>query len=275
VSPEELSNLAGAVSQLKWWALAFLTLWVLIWRGFAFLEQRAKRERAQTYSNALAELAGSMSKHDAALDEMAKSVKEMTRKSKGTMPLDSTLSIIETFYSNIIYRAQSIIEQSLRENDYANRAQYISRKVRTMLADFIYGQREELRKINTLAVDPDQFFRVYINDDTKRIQRVADNADSQPASDAFIREVQGERFILCDIIWRAVEPCYTGSVLSDDDIPLQGRIEEAHILLQNAVHDHYTHISTKIAKDMQSALGGRDRGHGHGSGGYKRVRSDH
>jgi hypothetical protein len=276
---EKMKDLADSVSQLQWWALATLLLGFVAWRFFHYLDKReerrlnastedAKAERARLYSESLSKLADAMNDHNrestSKLAQVSDSVNKVTsetekltekvdaisRKTKGVMSVDNTLTIIETYYSHVVNCAQRIVEQSLRENDYETRADYISRKIRTRIAEHITFARDQLHAINTLAVDPERFFITYVN--------------SEDAS-------FGERFQLCDLLWSAIEVCYTPRGTDGNQATirrdLEDRIEEAKLLIENTMHDHYTNIANHLSRE--AAAGWREEG----SGVYRRHRS--
>lgn len=266
----DVSKILEKIGMLEWKVLVLLALLVLVWLVLRFLERRASRkaevevqtrkdERAASYSAALTGLTEAFREHDAKEDRNTQTLNDtiirnteamrlveqrlsdLSRKTQGIMSPGDSLTIVDAYYSHLLRRCQYVTEQSLRENDYQKRRTHVARKVRTRFADEVYAAREELRRISTLAFNPDKFFSTYVN---------ADETAPHP---------RGDRFILCDVLWSAVEPCFerrveTAAISADKERDLAQRVEEASLLLKNAIHDHFSACARRLETETSKSL---------------------
>ena len=259
------------LNTMEWRVLILLAVMSALWIILRFMERRALRKheaamqehkdrRSNSYTAALTELSSSFNRHDEkedrntaslnvtilrnteALVQVKEKLADLSRKSQGVMSMGDSVTIADAYYSHLCRRCQSVLEQSLRENDYKKRKVHVTRKVRTCFADEIYAAREELRRISTLAFNPDAFFRVYVSDES-----------TSPVP------LGGDRFVLCDILWTSIEACFetrvgTTAIAADKERDLQQRIEEASLLLKNAVHDHFATCVRRLETETSRSL---------------------
>lgn len=200
-----------------------------------------------------------------ALHAVRTRLKEVSRKTKGMMSPNEGLTVVEAYYSKVCRSVQYLFERSLRENDFAARSDYISRLVRTRIADVLAAEREELRTLGTLGIDADRIFPTYVNQDsTHRISHVGlepvqtppHGTPSEPPTSAI---PGGERFLLCDVIWDSVVHCYQsqvpeGATQREKESDLRARIAEAQLVIENTMKDHYT----ALAKQIHEATGNQN-----------------
>lgn len=271
MNPNDANEILKTLNAMRWEVFLVLALAVVLWLVLRFLDRREGRlcearaqehkdVRADKYAEALNGLAAAFHRHDdraakncesvnSALKQSVESLAkveeklgEISRKTQGRMSITDSLSIVEAYYSHLVRKVSHVVEQSLRENDYKRRREHVSRKVRTLFADEISSAREELRRISTLAFDSDNFFQTYVNDgDTSAVVR------------------GGDRFVLCDTLWTAVEPCFekrveTTAVIADRERDLQQRAEEAELILRNAAMDHFSACMHRLRKETSKAL---------------------
>ena len=266
-----VSKVLDKISVLEWKVLVLISVVFLVWIILRFLERRAARkaeitvqtrkdERAASYTAALTGLTESFREHDAKEDRNTAALNDtiirnteamrlvegrladLSRKTQGIMSPGDSLTIVDAYYSHLLRRCQYVIEQSLRENDYKKRRTHVARKVRTRFADEVYAAREELRRISTLAFNPDKFFETYIN-----------------SGETGVHAVRGDRFVLCDVLWEAVESCFerrveTAAIPADKERDLKQRIEEAGLLLKNAIHDHFAACRRRLETETSKSL---------------------
>jgi len=250
------SDMAEILQNLQWWGASLLVLWLISWRLFAWMDKRAdhkhelaresaKKERARNYSDALNNLAdahretsahtlawmerleGVLSGTIAELRTLSGNVGDLVSKSEGTMSVEDSIRIYESFFHHIRRESAHIIEDSLRGDDYEARPIFVKNKVRTAIARVITACRDQARKIQNLAVPVDQFFQAYVTNSGEY-----DAATGKPAGGP-------ERFALCDMIWKAVAPSF-------EDQKRTGATQvarEARLYVENAVNDHFSWIA--------------------------------
>jgi len=142
------------------------------------------------------------------VDETLKVVSD--RVQERLSPSNSRRFVEHTFTVDICREFCLIFEMSLVENDYRNRREYVSRKVKTAWGDAMNEARIRLLTFPlSLAV-----------------------------SDFFVRDsnASGERFLLCDEVWKKVEPYYAHTT------PLAERVDESYLMIENAIKDYVTHV---------------------------------
>lgn len=276
MDPSDVTTLADAISGLKWWSLGLLVLAFVVWRGFLFFEkkeerklksfeQKNKNDRNDKFVNVLSKQAGAINTLSSSISEnttlissnyqdlkisidtnsdrlmsLTNEVHELKDKTSGIMSVDDSLSIIGTYFSHISREVSFILAQSLSENDFDNRADFISKKVRTSIADVVVEARKNVCNIETLCIDPRRFFKIYINEDN----------------------LSGERFILCDLIWNAVVPIYK------KDYTLKMKIQESKLLVKNVTNDYFNSIKNIVKSEVEQT-------HTATTSLYKKTHSDH
>jgi len=260
----DISIIAEAMKDLKWYIAAIIALIILIIRFFAWLDKRDirrlqavdmvhKEERSRRLHESLVSLAQSVREHDYTVKSVINDhdlnirsiigpnidklrsidvkIDGISKKVRGSMSIDCSLNIISGYFSNMCFQIQRVVEQSLFENDYESRREHVCRKIKTSIAQIICDTRDSVKNIKVLAFDPSIFF----------IVRVSDSND-----------FQSERFKLCDILWSVVESCYSKSDNSIKD--KMGRIEESRLLIENVISDYFTSVASKLNSDIVSAL---------------------
>ena len=183
-------------------------------QGLAFSDLSASLSTGINALNVNAE------RSELAINRMTAVVTELKDRTEERISFSDTLRLIDTYFQRITARATEIIYQSLAENDYANRREYVSKRVRTQLGSFIDLMRADLNEYN-LNFSYTIFLLTYMN----------------PAEDG----AGGERYTLCDLIWATIEPLYLGH-----NQPLLQRQQEAKLLITNTVRDHYSYIAKKV-----------------------------
>jgi hypothetical protein len=147
-------------------------------------------------------------------------VNTILAKQSGEIP-DEQVFVLADCLLNTAFceRARGVFTQSLLENDYEKRAEFISRKVRTELGSVLSTMRNYLRGV-PCHIKTDKFF-------------VVD------------RDNGAERFVLVDTVWHACEALYR-----DHQTPTAQRLEQLKYLVTNTVRDYY---DQRIAELIHSA----------------------
>ncbi len=252
---------------VRWWLLLGIVLLALgaTWAFFYYLRfrrderrevEKGKAQRSVAYAGSLDDLRGTVthltagvSKLTVAIDasadraernsaqnskavdhlsdnvaKMAQRLSSLVNKIDGRMSVQDSCRFIHHAFQHDLYREVCLIlSAALRNNDYANRAQHVTRKVRTAMADAMTEARAYLTTY-LLAVDPTEYFVV-----------------DQTAS--------GERFVLVDQIWTAVEPKFNHGAGS-----LEHRTEEANLLIENAIRDYVVACYEQVMRTNPAAV---------------------
>lgn len=244
-NPEDVAKALREVNQLRVEAMYFLGgLALLLFLYFLiskFLANRREKEteeskghRAEMYAKVQADqavainnLAQAFTDHVTAekivahnmvgvtqtLHKVETAMQTMITKQAGTLPRDDSIRMIrDRFIQNVYREFRSVLEWSMRENDYTGRPEYIKRKVKTALGDVLIEARQYLCSFN-LSVDARRFFKT-------------------------LPDPGGERFVLCDLVWKEVEPIFRQS--HKNEIQLKQKIEEASLAVENVVKDYVT-----------------------------------
>lgn len=244
IDAEQATNLLKALGELKSatvWAVVVIAaivvayLLVRAWLGHAAegRVERRKEARQKQYLAAIQSLGKDMRAHadadtaamhiiQAAMSEIRKALEAIRDKQEGKVEFEPSLKLMCVFMDSIAIEASAYFARSLEENDYENRKSLIASKMKTSCADLIEDALSSLAELE-LAFDPNVFFRVY----------------EDPANG-------GTRYILCDVMWLAVEPLYRRH-----GEPLKNRLEEMRLALANAVKDQYTKTARNLT-DKQS-----------------------
>lgn len=246
---KQIVDIAQGLNQLRSDVLQFIITMTVLVVGYMVLskvlaarakrrEEESKNARAQMYADAqkrqadaINSLAKAMQDHTTSDTAMATqlnttmtNVGDVTSDLKGAVELlvaknegrinreDSVKMIRDRFITHVYREFTTIIEVSLRENDYVNRKAHVTRKVKTELGKVLIEARRYLASFN-MSVDPAVFFQLAPDD-------------------------HGERFILCDAVWSDVE----GLFLRDHSTPakLKQVTEEAYVIIENVIKDYVT-----------------------------------
>ncbi len=137
---------------------------------------------------------------------MNKNVRDLRDRQMGVIGRVDSIRICEDKFDHFIRReVEREFEFSLRQNDWANRSNFIRDRVRTKLADIIRTAQRALADYK-LGIDTDPYF----------VQRTTE---------------KGTRFRLVDDLWEQVEPLYVHSASVDN------RIEEMRVRITNVIGD--------------------------------------
>lgn len=232
----DIQKVLQEVNSMKTDAMLFVGVVITIgllyfgWRYWIGLKhereiQKVKEKRAQHYSASLNNIASAMREQtdrfgilvqnleeavgtlDSSVQILQSNVTSLISRTAGTIGKEDSVRIIRDRFVYNVYRDFCyIIEKSLTENDYANRREFVNRKVKTAFSDVLNDARKYLCSYN-LAVEPHKFF-------TKSPNQTA------------------ERLILCDLVWMEVEPLFR------KELPLKQKIEEAFLLIENSISDY-------------------------------------
>lgn len=145
-------------------------------------------------------------------------VRKLANKINNRLSVNDSARIVSNAFEQVVYREICIVvERALRENDYANRQEYVERKVKTQIGDVLVGVRETLSTY-PLGLSVATYFPI---DET----------------------VAGERFVLCTIIWGRINRLFQGHA------QVGHRIEEAFLLIENTMRDYVADCYMKITED--------------------------
>lgn len=233
-----------ALNSAKWWVLVAIMLSAMggALSFFYYLHVRrkeareievSKEKRAKAYGLTFNGLKDAIESQRATQDKRAKQQSEsldalnsgilaLTRiiqslafKIDGRMSRkDSARFIHHAFERDLHREVCMVVEASLTENDYANRKEFIARKIKTAIGEAMVEVRDYLCSY-PLAINPNDYFLI--------------DPDSS-----------GERFVLCDAIWATIERQFHHTS------PLAHRIEESYLLIENTVKDYLTGVYTDI-----------------------------
>jgi hypothetical protein len=135
--------------------------------------------------------------------------------------VDSRRLCRDRFNKDIKRSIAYIVERSLAENDYANRRDFVSKKVRSAMGDILATAKEDLGSYN-LAIESDDYFILDSN------------------------EHGLQRYLLCDEVWEEVEPLFSSHT------ELKQRIEEANVIISNVVKDYLTRAESELREKTPS-----------------------
>jgi hypothetical protein len=244
-TPENASQteeLLKTVNSMRFEVLLLIVAMAVLWGVYQlvskWLERRREKDtedskaaRAEVYSKAMNNLATAINQHTleerttsaefiASLsgltdlsDRVDQSLNLLVAKTNGQMNKRDSQRMIRNHLVRTAYREVCfIVERSLTENRFAERAAYVREKVKTAIGEIIAEARNEL-KTYPLSIAPEVFFKTY--------------GDERSGS---------ERFVLCDQLWDALEPMFKKQT------PLRDRIEEAFLSVENVIKDYYSAI---------------------------------
>jgi len=252
MDPEQVRQLLRAVNDLRGDAMVFISLLVLF--GLIYLTvrhylsirkeratEKMKQNRADQYANALTSISTAFTSQSAKSDMMMERLNNTMRDVNGSInKVDTCLVSLLTYTSGTINYQDSvrlvkdrflkeirrsvyyIIEKSLAENDYENRKEFVSKKVKTAIGDLLQECRDDLNSYK-LAINPRDFFLV-------------------------TREPGVERFLLCDMLWNEIESLYRSRV------DLRHKLEEANLNIENVIKDYLTGLEEKVREKTPTQL---------------------
>lgn len=279
VNPDDLSNLVVSSAKLlqtidtmKLGVVILLITLVVIVLAFVLLgrwmymrqqaeQDKKKQARANALSGALDRLSTCMadsrkdSREDnlrltASLDtvsevtsKMETSITVLVQRASGQMTKSASLRHIKRQFTKEVAPAICVIfERSLAENHYATRKTFVVQRVKTAVGEVLIEARQDMRSA-PLAFSPDVFF--HLDDD----------------------ESKGERFVLCDRIWKSVEPLYL------KETPLKDRTEEAALAIKNIIADYVDTIIGEL-QTSRPLVGQDEMFRGTSSGLHGALKSD-
>lgn len=198
--------------------------------------ERAKERRGAMYAESLSGLRDAIESMRVSTDQRSKMqndsidalnsnvsklttvIRGLVHKIDGRMSREDSARFIHHAFERDLYRDICLtVENSLRENDYASRQEYVARKIRTGIGEAMIEVREYLCSY-PLAINPNDYFQ----------------------TDA---AVTGERFVLADLVWAVIEKQFRHTS------QLQHRIEEAFLLIENTIKDYLAGVYSGIMQD--------------------------
>ncbi len=173
----------------------------------------------QATNRALTDLGSTIGRNNQVLVTVANAVRRMTDKVEGRISRADSQKFIAAKLNSDMFRAIcAVIERSFVENHYQGREAFISDRVRSRIRDVMVAVRAELKDL-PLAMPVEAYFPTTTDD-------------------------SGERFSLCDTIW--TKTCH----LFEDPRPIDKRIEEASLTVENLIKDHVARV---VRRDMGSS----------------------
>ena len=210
--------------------IAFLVIKLLIHRNTIRTVEEAKNKRAQLHVAALNKLAQSLDVHTRCAEEqnarillslgnlntvvvrLEDCVDVMLERVTGELPKSDSLKLIrDKLYGQVRLDICIAVGDSLRENDFAGRKDFVTRKVKTRIGVILAEARAFLLQFH-LAADVQKFF-------------ITTEGSG------------GERFVLCEDIWTGVAPLFLREC--DNAPEAQHKIEEMRLLVMNTINDYY------------------------------------
>ncbi len=154
-------------------------------------------------AKAVEDLSGSIS-------DLHRIINDVAARSHGIITRSASVRLIEDCIHGVLQRDLiDLFSTSLRKNDYANRAEFIKQRMRTLTGEAIGRVADNLRGYS-LGVSPGCYFRYYNDEATK-----------------------GVRFTLVDLLWERIRPLYeTGGHGG-----IEQRLEELQITIKNVIDD--------------------------------------
>lgn len=232
-----IHELTAMNTTLQVMLFAAFVLWIIAWRGFAWWDKRqqaarqealeaAKAERSERFNENINRMCILLEQHtseeennsttmnralvslSSTVGGLGRELRDLRNRLSNVMSRRDTLSAIEEKLTGGV-RADlcDIFEQSLRKNDYANRAEFIRRRVKTACGEVLAEAEQKLIAEYNLAFAPAAFFQLRQGEDG------------------------GRRHVLCDVLWEAIEPLYRTEVAPDR------RVEEMRVVVENAISD--------------------------------------
>lgn len=197
-------------------------------RGFTSLAatiqstHEATKAMNQTTVKALSDLGNTISRNSMVLTTVANAVQRMTDKVDGRLSRDDSRKFVAAKLNADVFRTIcAVIEKSFIENHYLGREEHIANKVRSRIRDVLVSARSELKDL-PLAVSVDPYFPTTTDE-------------------------EGERFTLCDQIWNKIEHLF------QDQRPVQPRMDEAALIVENLVKDHIARVMRRDKKAGDSS----------------------
>ena len=137
-------------------------------------------------------------------------VKRVLDKQEGVANLPTSVVIIQTYFYKVLYGdTVLIIHKSLHENDFKNRAAFITNKVKTDIGKVMSSIKSELTELD-LAIKPEIFFKTEFE--------------------------SSDRYVLVNMIWDSVKGLY----LTEQS--LYDKWEEASYKIMNTIKDYFATI---------------------------------
>lgn len=132
-------------------------------------------------------------------------------KTRGVMSLKDSIYLIKLYFMKLIYQEiERSVHESLKENDFVNRTEYVTNKVRTNIGVILSNYRTDLGEFE-LPFNVSKFFKL----------------DSASTS---------ERFMLVDLIWLSIVDIFRSNK------NLQEKKEEASLKISNVISDYVSEI---------------------------------
>lgn len=221
-------------------AMAIVVLWLIIRHRektreqiAAEVQEEAKDRRAAKHADALDGLASTIREHivsgaesmsllqntiggivvgvssiEATLQTMRRQIEHIIEKQDGKLTQEQSLALVESFFfSVIVEKSFGLIALSLMQNNYEQRKVFIQEKIKTDISRILMDVRAALKSL-PLTIRPEHFF-------------VRTGGES-------------ERFVFCDLLWKAVEPLYQLHAT-----PVGERISELRYKILNTAKDYY------------------------------------
>lgn len=137
-------------------------------------------------------------------------VKRVLDKQEGVASLPTSVMIVQTYFYKVLFSdSVLIIHKSLHENDFKNRAPFITNKVKTDIGKVMSSIKAELSELD-LSFDASTFFKTEFE--------------------------SSDRFVLVNMIWDSIKGLY----LTEQS--LYDKWEEASYKIMNTIKDHFASI---------------------------------
>jgi len=153
------------------------------------------------------------------IDKMMSTLRNVHERQEGVINQSSSLQILKTYFFKVVFNDfKTVIHNSLRDNDFRHREQYVTDKVKTRLGVALADSRSALEDYD-MAFSSTKFFKL----------------DSSGP---------GERFMLVDMVWDSIKSLYL------DESSLEQRLEEASLKIHNVIMDYFTAIIYNEIEDV-------------------------
>jgi uncharacterized protein YoxC len=160
-------------------------------------------------------MASSVKTLSGSVSELHSAIRDVANRQHGGINRGDSIRIVEHAINETLQReVVDIFSYSLRKNDYANRADFIKQRVKTLIGQVIVRIAANLREYRHLSINPACYLAYYRDESTR-----------------------GVRFKIVDRLWDGVEPLYRAPHPPEGDDP---RLDEMRITVANIVADVLT-----------------------------------
>jgi hypothetical protein len=223
--------------KITWMTLAAFTIWVAylaVTKWWDYRTQKAKRAQTSALVTGVNELLQSNKQTNLLLADniehsrrVDSTMQELILRHSGAIDKEASLHLIDKFFSDLARDVVSIFTYSLENNGYEERPDFIRDRVKTSLAQSLESTRNAM-----------SFFKFSVS--------------LSPFFAAVKTDRAVERFVLCDILWDAVEPFYKSKH------PLSERVEEMRLVVHNKMRDYLTQAKHEAVNTPLNITFGED-----------------